>query len=178
MAFSGISGNTPGLGSVASGVIQSVLIAPAKFNKPYIMGAGVVSITPDSSTKASGASVGAGATILGIASLGGAQIQQRGDFVKEGYDSDYNQVGLRGAFWAALDLANFDATALTGASLYVDANGVFSYAATAPTGATKVTSNVAVLNYCDKAILSAIDETIGTTTFSYASGIGAILLAI
>lgn len=188
MAFQSISSNKPSLGGVVSSITPSVVIAPVVADKPYIMGSAVIGTAPATSGENTKAFVGAGANIRGVMCLGAPQIQQRGTdgIVRSGYGEDYNQVGANGAFWAALDLANFtkaDVDALTAeAKLSVDSNGVFSYSATAPAGNTEVTSNVVVLNYFDKAIIPAINEsvTVGatTTTFNYTKGIGAILLVI
>lgn len=188
MAFKQIANSAPTLGGVASSIIQSAIIAPASANKPYILGAGVIGTAPTGSRKGTKAFIGAGATIKGIMCLGANQIQQRGinGVISSGYTEGYNQVGIVGAFWAALDLANFNKTTVdaqtAGETLSVDSNGVFAYGATAPAGFTAVTSDITVLNYFDKAIVPTINEsfTVGanTTTFNYAKGIGAILLVI
>lgn len=188
MFQSGIALSKPTLGGLVSSMSPSVIIAPVNVNRPYIMGSVVAGLVPTSSKNSTKAIIKkpANANIKGVMSLGMPQIEQRGHkgFVKDGYANDYNNIGMKGAFWCALDLANFDKTqvdALTdNGVLSADDNGVLSFGATA--AANTIAVNGKVLNYYDTPIISAINETIsvgGTQyTFNYAKGIGAILVVI
>ena len=189
----GIAQSRPELGGLVSSMSPSVIITPANANRPYIMGSVVAGINPTGTKQSVKAFVGSPTgkqAIQGVMCLNVAQIKQRGGqdgFVKTGFAEDYNNLGTKGAFWCALDLANFDRAdveALQGNGvLSVDTNGVLSFGATAPAGnATIEAQNASAYNFYDNAIIGAIDEVVAvgntTYTFKYPQGIGAILVVI
>ena len=182
--FRGITDSSPALGTPVAQVSSASVIAHASANRPYILGSAVIGTISTRDGSKVKALVGAAASVKGVMCLPSPGVEQRGTFVKAGYDDNFNNAGFSGAFWCALDLANFDASeveALTAEGvLSVDSNGVFSYGQTAPSNNTTVTNGV-VLNYYDSAILSAMDESVSvdstTYTFKYDSGIGGIMIA-
>lgn len=201
MAINGIAQSKPALGGVVSSITPSVVIAPVSADRPYILGSVVVGITPTASTTPAKAFVGqpeGEQKIQGVMCLGSAQVAQRGEngFVKAGFADDYNNFGTKGAFWCALDLAHFTKSDVEGVGgkgvLSVDKNGVLSFGKTNVQNNTSAggTDNnvvigndcVSVLNFYDKAIIGAIDESVAvgaeTYAFKYPKGIGAILVIV
>lgn len=198
----GIAQSRPELGGLVSSMSPSVIIAPANANRPYIMGSVVAGLNPTPTKQSVKAFVGQPAgqqEIQGVMCLNVAQIKQRGGqdgFVKSGFAEDYNNIGTKGAFWCALDLAHFDRTAVEALQgngiLSVDGNGVLSFGATAVQGNTSAGAaanntpiephSASVFNFYDSAIIGAIDEVVSvgntTYTFKYPQGIGAILVVI
>lgn len=199
--MSAISQNKPQLGSPDSNVLASEFINPAVADRPYIMGSAVVGTIPVSNVGATKVFVGQPETnnanaLVGVMCLGAPQVAHRGNFVKDGFESGFNNFATGGRFWVALDLATFKKADLDGTNknliLSVDKNGVFSYTKDLPTANVSAggTDNnvevsnirVSVLKICDQAIIPAIDEVIGVGatnyTFKYTKGIGAILISL
>lgn len=190
--LSSISKSVPELGSTIRAAQGAQYITSATANRPYILGSGVFGINIKPITELPEAKVG-GITadtadrLLGIMALGLGQIVHRGVFVTEGYNQRWNNLGISGGYYIALDLQYFDPTKLSGATLTADGNGVFSYsntavqstgASTTATATLPVKGGVVVVNYCNKPILEAINRTIavGSTNyiFNYPKGIGAL----
>lgn len=182
-----IASSKPALGGVVSADNNAVGISAVVADRPYILGSAVTKIVPlDDKIKPLGV-VGKGATIAGVMALGINQIPARGFFVDSGFDSGWNNIGFKGAFWCALDLKNFNATDFADFintktfSLSVDKNGVFSIAKTMPADNEEVTNGV-VLGVHSGIIQEALDKsiTIGANTyeFKYPNGIGAICIAL
>lgn len=182
-----ISENAPELGGVIAYLTTAVENTPAVINRPYILGTAVTALQPTAPTKPAKAFVGAGAVVVGVTALGVQQTVHRGRLVFSGFAEPNNNVCNGGIVWCALDLANYDQTAIDGANgsakLYVDKNGVFSYSATKVADATEVTGGAVVASeIVTTPIQSAIDQTIAvgasTYEFKYAKGLGAIALKI
>lgn len=187
-----ITTSKPELGSTVRGQLNTQIIYHASADKPYIMGAGVFGITPSLSTTSLPQAVVGKATndknrLLGVMALGIGHVVQRDVFVTAGYAESYNNIGVQGGFYVALDLQYFDDKKLANAKLTVDGNGVFSFTSDAvnSTGAnTTATANIAVagdfkvIRIYSKAILNPINTTIGNYTFNYPKGIGALELVI
>lgn len=192
--LSNIAKSLPALGGIVAEVSPSAVISPATATRPYIMGCAVTGIIPAANRETSKVVIGQAAEIKGAMVLGLPQLEQRGSFVEAGFDGKYNNVGLTGAFWCALDLAHFTASDVEALSaegvLSVDKNGVFSYGTAnvigndaAGTSADNIqVTNAKVLQYVATPIIGAIDSQVvsgsETYTFKYSSGIGAILLVL
>lgn len=182
-----IASSKPALGGVVSADNNAVGISAVIADRPYILGSAVTKIVPlDDKVKPLGV-VGKGANIAGVMALGINQIPPRGFFVDSGFDSGWNNVGFRGAFWCALNLANFNATDFADFintkdfKLSVDKNGVFSVSK------ADIADNENVLNGIVLAVHSgiiqeALDKTItigaNTYEFKYPNCIGAVCIAL
>lgn len=188
-----ISTNAPSLGGVIAMNKIVPTIAVGNANRPYIMGSAVFATSGTDGRNPIKCHLGnTGGKVAGIMCLGMPQVYQYGKFV-ESYEASNNNVGLKGTFYAALDLAKFEETkilALNGNGvLSVDKNGVFSYSdavvQTEGSGTTEntiaVSSAVVVLNYFATPILEAFEKTfnVGGTnyTYKYPKGIGAISIS-
>lgn len=177
----------PALGAIVSADNNAVGIAHTSADRPFILGSAVTNLVPVNDKASPLSVVGAGATIQGIMCQGISGIVTRGFFIKEDYDKTWNNVGIRGTFWGALDLKNFngadyaDLINTKSFILSVDANGVFSISKTAVANNTAVT-NAKVLGVYSGIVQEAIDESIvvggNTYTFTYPNGIGAICIAL
>lgn len=183
MVNDSISGTRAALGSPVTKISPALTIKHSKANRPYIMGSAVVGTIPARDGFQTTALVGQASVVKGIMCLGIPPIYQRGGFVDKGYDALYNNMALSGAFWCALDLANFSASDISDEEgiLSVDKNGVFSYSLTLPADNVEV-KNAVVLNYSNTPLTNPVSRTIKVNDeiyeFDYPSGIGGILLVL